>query len=413
MLSVSGWNPITKDSQISIRVSGISINARKNWGSTNVPNLPQFRCERLSSVCGIEPSQGLWLVAAAALACGGSAAPPTTDMEFSEPTQWDPETYVARRTDTRLVIDGKLDESVWRSAEWTKSFMDIEGSVRPPPRFNTRAKMLWDDIYFYVAAEMEEPHVWAKLTDRDAVIYYDNDFEVFIDPDGDTHEYYELEINAFGTEWDLLLVRPYRDGGPAINAWDIQGLKTAVSVDGTINRPDDRDRGWSVEIAIPWAVLKEAANKPAPPKPGDQWRVNFSRVQWRTIIENGEYVRELDNSPGRTRPEDNWVWSPQGLINMHYPEMWGIVQFSASLSGLGNDSVTVSIEDRAKWELRRVYYRQHAWFDTHQSFADRLGDLGLGESDWPITLAATRNLFEATLEVNGKTLRIRQDGRVW
>jgi hypothetical protein len=25
--------------------------------------------------------------------------------------------------------------------------------------------------------------------------------------------------------------------------------------------------------------------------------------------------------------EDNWVWSPQGLINMHVPEMWGRVRF--------------------------------------------------------------------------------------
>jgi len=77
--------------------------------------------------------------------------------------------------------------------------------------------MLWDDTYFYVAAQLEEPDVWATLTQRDTVIFYDNDFEVFIDPDGDTHNYYELEVNAFGTLWDLMLLTPYRDGGPAID----------------------------------------------------------------------------------------------------------------------------------------------------------------------------------------------------
>ena len=82
--------------------------------------------------------------------------------------------------------------------------------------------MLWDDKYLYIGAAMVEPHVWATLTERDAVIYHDNDFEVFIDPDGDTHLYYEIEINALGTVWDLLLVRPYRDGGPAIDAWDVR-----------------------------------------------------------------------------------------------------------------------------------------------------------------------------------------------
>ena len=378
-----------------------------------MPSLRRLRSRPLNPDRRTWPSCLLWLVTVLGLACNGSTGTPSPDAEFAAPTEWDPETYVAYRTETPLVIDGKLDESAWSSAEWTKSFVDIEGSQTPPPRFNTHAKMLWDDVYFYVAAEMEEPHVWAKLTERDAVIYHDNDFEVFIDPDGDTHDYYELEINAFGTEWDLFLVRPYRDGGPALNAWDIQGLKTAVSIDGTINRPDDRDRGWSVEIAMPWAVLEEAANKPAPPEMGDQWRVNFSRVQWRTKVENGEYVRELDSPPGRTRPEDNWVWSPQGLINMHYPEMWGIVQFSGSFLELESDSVAVSIEDRAKWELRRVYYRQRAWFDTHQSFTDRLSELGLGDSRWPIALEATRNLFEAVLVVDGRTLRIRQDGRVW
>src|SRR5262249_52033134 len=82
----------------------------------------------------------------------------------------------------------------------------------PGPRSRPGAKMAWADRYLYVAAELEEPHVWATLTDHDAVIFRDNDFEVFIDPDGDNHEYYEIEINALSAEWDLLLDKPYRDG---------------------------------------------------------------------------------------------------------------------------------------------------------------------------------------------------------
>ena len=113
---------------------------------------------------------------------------------------------------------GVPDEAAWSAAEWTGPFVDIEGEGKPLPRHETRARMAWDDDYFYVAAEMVEPHLWGTLTERDAVIYHDNDFEVFIDPDGDNHRYYELEINALGTEWDLFLVRPHRDGGPALNA---------------------------------------------------------------------------------------------------------------------------------------------------------------------------------------------------
>ena len=97
----------------------------------------------------------------------------------------------------------------WASAPWTETFVDIEGYRRPEPRFKTRAKMLWDDEWFYVAAEMEEPDLWGTLTERDSVIFRDNDFELFIDPDGDTHGYYELEVNALGTPWDLLLIKGY------------------------------------------------------------------------------------------------------------------------------------------------------------------------------------------------------------
>ena len=131
---------------------------------------------------------------------------------FPEPIiPFNPERYVCYKTDMPLNIDGKMAESIWEKAEWTRDFADIEGESKPKPRFRTRAKMLWDNHYFYIFAEMEEPDVWAKLTKRDTIIFYDNDFEVFIDPNGDTHRYYELEINAFSTEWDLFLDKPYRD----------------------------------------------------------------------------------------------------------------------------------------------------------------------------------------------------------
>ena len=187
--------------------------------------------------------------------------------------------------------------------------------------------MLWDDTYLYVGALLEEPHVWGTLTQHDSVIFKDNDFEIFIDPDGDNHEYYEIEINALNTEWDLFLKKPYRDGGPAINEWEIPGLKTAVHVSGTLNDPSDSDTSWSVEFAIPWKSLAEHAHRPAPPKDGDQWRINFSRVEWRHEIVDGKYQKIPKT------PEDNWVWSPQGVVDMHRPERWGYLQFSTAKSG--------------------------------------------------------------------------------
>jgi hypothetical protein len=235
--------------------------------------------------------------------------------------------YVCYQSPGPITVDGLLDDPAWQSAPWSEVFVDILGDTVPAPPLRTRFKLLWDSTYLYVAAELEEPHVWATITERDAVIYRDNDFEVFIDPDADARNYYEIEINALGTVWDLLLVRPYRDGGPAVTSWDIPGLRSAVRVEGTLNDPSDHDRGWTVEMAIPWDVLVEHAEEQRPPRDGDEWRVNFSRVQWDLDVVDGEYRKAIDPSTNRPRREHNWVWSPQGAVNMHLPERWGTVQF--------------------------------------------------------------------------------------
>jgi hypothetical protein len=218
-------------------------------------------------------------------------------------------------------VDGNIEKDVWKDIPWTTDFVDIEGTLKPKPRFRTRVKMMWDDTYFYVAAQMEEPHVWGTLTERDSVIFHDNDFEIFLNPSCDTRNYYELEVNALNTVWDLLLRKPYREGGQADNTYTITGLKTAVRVHGTLNDPRDTDTGWDVEIAMPWAAFNAHTTTPAPPKSGDVWKVNFSRVEWETAVVDGKYKKV------EGKKEDNWVWSPMGLIDMHLPDRWGTVVF--------------------------------------------------------------------------------------
>jgi hypothetical protein len=236
-------------------------------------------------------------------------------------SQSQPKHYICHRARTPIQIDGRLDDAAWRKAPWTGWFVDIEGARKPSPRLHTRVKMLWDEQFFYVAAELEEPHVWATLTEHDSVIFHDNDFEVFLNPSGDGRNYFEFEINALNTGWDLFLPKPYREGGKADNSWDIPGLRTAVSVNGTLNNPRDTDHGWTVEMAFPWTAFASRAPV-SRPAAGAEWRVNFSRVEWRTNVVEGQYVK----APGQK--EDNWVWSPQGLIDMHVPDRWGYVRFA-------------------------------------------------------------------------------------
>ncbi|HLH55053.1 MAG TPA: carbohydrate-binding family 9-like protein, partial [Verrucomicrobiae bacterium] len=232
-------------------------------------------------------------------------------------------TYLCRRAASPIVIDGKLDEAAWALAAWTEDFVDIEGVAKPTPRLRTRAKLLWDDQYLYIAAELQEPHVWATLTNHDSVIFRDPDFEIFIDPKRETEPYYEFEMNALNATWDLRLDKPYLDGGKPHNEWEIEGARTAVEVQGTLNNASDVDRGWTVEVAFPWKSLGAFARHEGPPAEGEQWRMNFSRVEWQITTTNGAY-RKIDG-----RAEDNWVWSATGVIDMHRPEMWGRVQFTA------------------------------------------------------------------------------------
>ena len=241
-----------------------------------------------------------------------------------------PRTYDAPFASAPVSIDGSGDDAAWSAAPWSEEFVDIEGSDRVAPRHATRMKMCWDGTCLYALARMDEPHLWATYSVRDQIVFHENDIEIFIDPDGDSLEYYEIEVNAIGTIFDLQLRRPYRSGGPALHEWNAPGLKVSIRLDGTVNDPSDTDRGWTCEMAIPWSALRplpdpsgapSAQRASMPPKPGDAWRINFSRVQWDIEPAAGGY-RKVDG-----RPEWNWVWSPQWVIDMHVPWHWGRVTF--------------------------------------------------------------------------------------
>lgn len=261
-----------------------------------------------------------------------------------------PRTYMAHHTLEKVTIDGQQDEPAWQKTKWSQLFIDIEG--KKVPNHETRMKMIWDENNLYIYAELKEPHVWGTLKQKDTVIFYNNDFEVFIDPDGDTHVYYELEINALNTIWDLYLSKPYRNGGHVLNNWNIKGLQSAVNIQGTLNDSKDIDEGWGVEIAIPWSFTTGTAGKTIIPK-NKFWRINFSRVNWDFDLIDGRYSRKK-NTDGNYLPEYNWVWSPQGVVNMHEPEHWGYVYFSKD-EETTDTAFEIPQDDHIKWYLYELY----------------------------------------------------------
>lgn len=299
-----------------------------------------------------------------------------------------------------IKIDGKLSPEEWDAIPWTNDFVDIEGDKRPKPLLQTRAKMTYDDNGMYFAVLMEEPHVWATIKEHDAVIYHDNDFEIFLNPTNDTHNYLEYEVNALGTEWDLYLTKPYRDNPQVLNNWEFAGMKSAVYVDGTLNNPKDTDKSWSVEVFIPWSSIYQVARGKDKPTAGEHIRTNFSRVEWTTDVQDGKYVKVPIKGEDKIR-EYNWVWAPTGVINIHMPEYWGFVQISDKVAGTGETPFVKDPNDEIKWLLRNLYYRQNEYAATFGEYAPSVAalkpeELCPAEQAKQIQLFQTPSMYEIT-----------------
>ena len=254
--------------------------------------------------------------------------------------------YTSYKIESAIKIDGKLDESVWFKAPRSQNFRDLisgENTIH-----DTRVAVLWDQDFLYVGYWIEEPDLQASLTKRDAPIYTDNDVELFI---AGNDAYYEFEINAYGTIYEVLFiweesflkkgfgalqefdreqpgVRPFNGVGLKNHPrgmrigywnWDFAGLQSAVYIDGTINDPSDRDRGWTVELALPWSGMEVLAmdDMSLPPKDQDIWRMDFSRFN------------QYKEAPP-ANDSGGWAWSPHGVWDSHIPECFTFIHFSES-----------------------------------------------------------------------------------
>lgn len=336
------------------------------------------------------------------LTIGGSSVKGASILEKYAARLTTPKGYTCYRAGQNITIDGKATEDAWQKAPWTDAFVDIEGDSKPKPRYKTRAKMLWDDDNFYVYAEMEEPHVWATITERDKIIWHDNDFEVFIDPDGDGRNYFEIENNAHDTVFDLFLTGPYRSPVRpfVLFNWNCEGLRLKSHIDGTLNNASDTDKGWSVEMVIPRRALEREGNNWL--VAGNYLRLNFSRVEWQHTVTNGKYERKKDVK-GKLLPENNWVWSPTGKIDMHMPERWGYVYLSPKTVTTLSETFSYPKYEAVKKLLWAMFYTQMDRLADKQAYFDGTEQFGLTPKDMKgipqgtkIRTQATMNKFEIT-----------------
>lgn len=260
--------------------------------------------------------------------------------------------YVCRRTSQKPALDGALTSAAWQRAARSPRFVDMISGAPAP--FDTQCAVLWDDEALYVGFWVEEPLVTATQTQRDALVFLENDVEVFIDG-GDA--YYEFEINALGTVYEVFFVwqDAWKKGGYwdtpefdvhdhaailfggnhdrlgphfwrgthprglrwAYRDWDMPGLRSAVHVDGVINDPTVVDKGWRVELAFPWRGMKHlAGGRSLPPRAGDEWRIFFGRFQ--QLVLSGQPVPQ----------PVAWSWGAVGSNDNHIPERFTRIVFS-------------------------------------------------------------------------------------
>jgi len=260
--------------------------------------------------------------------------------------------YTCLRTARPPALNGRLDDPVWSAVRRSPRFSDM--TTGGPAVYDTRAAAVWDEQALYIGFWVEEPYPSAELTERDSIIFTENDVEVFIDG-GDC--YYELEMNALGTIYEVLFVWRdawrrgsrfdipeldpdvgngftfagdddrsgatfWRGSHPrgvrwAFPTWDLPGLRWAVHVDGALNDPAVVSRGWTAELAIPWEGLRlVAGERTLPPRDGDVWRLFFGRFQ--KLVLGGHELQ----------PHPAWVWTPHGVADTHQPERWTTLEFS-------------------------------------------------------------------------------------
>lgn len=325
-----------------------------------------------------------------------------------------PKHYTIFETHEKIIIDGKDDEKAWAKAPWTDWFTDIATGEKSHYMGRARCKMLWDSSHFYVYAQLEETDIRATFKIHDEPVFLDNSFEMYLNPDGSTHNYFEFQINALGTTCDLFLPKPYRNGGLPLRSWDLKGLKKAVYIKGTLNDPADTDKYWSIELAIPFSSVTLGYKQF--PKPGTIWRMNFSRVEWPVKITDGHYI-------SRREDKTDWVsghydtWSPQGLVDLHYPERWGYVMFSDKKD---TADFLLAKDEEIKLILWKYYYLQQLYKREHGSYAISILKLddafpkeaGTGDSQLQMEATAHQFWLECYLPSANKYLSLNEDSEL-
>jgi hypothetical protein len=188
-----------------------------------------------------------------------------------------------KRATGRMRIDGVLDEVSWDNAEPIKNFAVFWQKRKA--KTATTAKLLWDDSYLYFSAEMEDQDLFALVKEHNGMTWEDDVFELFFKPSTEKRDYYEFQVNPLNTQLELYLPSRGAGGYRRFASAGKRGMESAVKLRGTLNKHDDRDKGWTVEGRIPWSAFKPTGGRPAA---GEKWKFALCRFDYSVTLERPE-----------------------------------------------------------------------------------------------------------------------------
>jgi hypothetical protein len=214
--------------------------------------------------------------------------------------------YVVKPIKDRIVVDGKLSEPAWSQA--APITLMFPWDFQTGKKQKTSVRMIRDADNLYVGYEADDLDITATYENRDDPTYKDDCVEIFIKPSQETDSYFGMEMNARGVLYDYFY--PFPNG--LDKDLNFEGVLLKTTLRGTLNERTDQDRGWTLEVAIPFNNFARLS-KQATPKSGDKWRVQVNR--W-----DG-----TEDSAGRRLS----MWCHPGLkkAHPHNPDRFGVVVF--------------------------------------------------------------------------------------
>lgn len=201
--------------------------------------------------------------------------------------------YEVRRAVAPVTIDGLVNEAEWSQASPAVEFI-FPWAQQTGAKQKTHARLLWDDANLYVAYEVEDTDIVAQFTERDAWVYRDDTVEIFLNVrPAQLAGYYAIELNVRGALMDYFCA----DAQFYIRKFQMEGVRQGIQIDGTLNQSEDRDRGWSVELAIPWDNFSDMARAP---QAGTVFTANLNR--WDGVEPNRRLSVWADSKLERPHP---------------------------------------------------------------------------------------------------------------